>query len=148
MKRKSKKSNTVRNALIVLVIIAFFVMVLAASYRSEQKQQEAADYFKITDAEYVGTLEERGQLLKVSELRFKITAVKGDAHEVMVQAGGSNMEEGLVGTGTILKGQTETAYLMLPTIFQVPIDDDGKFPIEIHVASVEAYGIIYAPLVP
>lgn len=143
MSKRRKGSNRVRNATIVAFSIVILI-ILAASLRSQQTTPvSASDYFDIYDAQYIGYLGERGQALYMTELRFEIKAVKGDAHDVFVQSINSAAEEGMVGTGTILKGQSETAYINYAYEVTVPIEDDGQFYVPVTVSSAEAVGQIF-----
>ena len=142
MRSKRKRNHNVRNALIVTIVIAF-IIVLAASYKPEQAKprQEASDYFEISDVQYVGYLSENDRLLSLSELTFKIKAVEGDANNLYVQSYNSKWEDGLVGTGILLKGQSETAHITFTAVVGVP-KEEGQFLVEITVVSTEAEGII------
>lgn len=123
-------------------VIVFFIVIMAAAYQSSQSKpkESAREYFEIYDAEYIG-LPQRiggGVIMSVSELTFKIRAVKGDAHDVNVQCAQSQPD--YVSPKDIPKGQSATGYLT--SIGQFPVEE-GTFEVEIVVSCAEAYGTIF-----
>jgi hypothetical protein len=89
-------------------------------------------------------------ILQITELSFKIKAIKEDTHDVYVQCGNSVKENGMVGDGTLLKDQVENPTITMSYTFQVPRDDDGNFYVQINVSAVVSSGsqVIGAITVP
>lgn len=141
MQGKRKGSNRARNAIIFAFVIIFLIVVMAATFKlnqAENPKELADEYFEIFDAQYLGTFAYEGRLLQLSELRFKIRAVKGDANNVYVLSGQSDWE--LVATN-IPKGQYANAYISFTRSYGIPLEE-GVFQVPVEISCSEAYGRI------
>jgi len=133
-------------------VVVFFIVIMAAAYQTSQsKPKEPADeYFDILDAQYLGTPKQIGKVkgISLSELRFKIRAVKGDAHNVYAQSGYSDWAEGIATPPDIQKGQNATVYLTGIGMDIYVDQETGDFGVEVQISCSEANGVIFVPLEP
>lgn len=143
MGRKRKRRNVKRKMLIPLLIIAIIVIiVIVALYQSPpgQSKPTAEQYFKISDVTYEGSVGGNGSLLIVYVLRFNLTAVGGDAHQVRIPNLGpdepSSWRPEYVDLGTMLQGEAETVSLSTEYGVYSHLKEEG-FPVRIRIISEE-----------
>lgn len=129
---------------IVLVVVVFGVIVGIGLYQNPGTSSVPADeYFQVIEAGVIdGQVEENGTVYIINAISVTFKAVKGDAHDVVVQSWGNSQDE-LV--GTMLKDAATTVSLF--STYGVRItEEQGGFRTYIRIMSVEASGKVYFPL--
>lgn len=138
MNGKRKKSNTVRNSVIVAVLIVVLVIAFASVYNSTQAPKiDSEKYFEISGAAYFGTTTDNGSIIKIFTVGFNLRPVLGDAHSVNVQCLNAYQPEYYQ---TIPKGESVSVEIQLYPQLMVPAV--SEFPIDIDIQSAEASGTI------
>jgi len=147
MTRKIRKNKRVTKGKLALsVILVFFVFMICFSYINQHSQTETIspeEYFEISGVVTGGEIS--GDGLRLGELYFNITAIKGDAHEVWINtAGVGGTEEQDI--GTMVKGkpywieldftQTDVGY------YYIRSSQEGQFILELQITSLETWGTI------
>jgi len=155
MGKVKKGRNRKKTSILFVLLLIFGVIIAVGVYQnmhqsSSQSNQEysAAEYFEIVNATINdGKLrrnETTGEIIAVEiySISFEVKAVKGDAHNVVVQGWARSQPEEL---GTILKGEAR-AVIEQRTSTSAPYlsqkNADGKFPMTIRITSQEASGFI------
>ena len=146
MKKRGKKRRRRKTdkRLIGLVLIISLIIIVAVYYAvtemfSPKEKFDPEEYFEILNPVPSGVLSENGTKLLVYYLLFNISAVMGDAHEVIVNSGGVGMAEP-IWVGTILEGDQRTIFVsfeMLPINLRLK---GGEFEVSLQITSVEATG--------
>lgn len=141
-RRKRRKRK-----LIVAVTLLFFasLVVFLVLNRGNPEEIPAEEYFSISEDDIVpfGFTHQNGTVLELQSVSFKLTAVKGDAHGVVISAGAFRYET----IEIINKGETRTINLVYsPPYYTSKLEKEG-FVIELTIRSVEAKGkmTIYIP---
>lgn len=128
------------------------VIILLAIYQTqfshEKEKLPAEDYFEIRDAIVIDADWERStdQILFITQVRFNLTAVGGDAHSVLVFVSGMTSQEDWPYFSELK--QYETRDISLPPIYPSPfavrsiMTSEGNFPFRIKIDSAEASGYI------
>ena len=145
MRRKKYKRRGKKNTqtLILLLSIGFVIVVIiaVALYQTQpsQPKQEADEYFEIFDPVPIWfDVRENGSVLILYEISFKLKAVGGDAHLVIIQSWAMGEPQEL---GTILEGDFKEVTLSSPDGY-LSVKMEGKFPVSIRIGSTEAEGKI------
>lgn len=148
MKRKKriKKRKVNKPLLIVSLVAVVIIIITVASFISQQRgfqEKTAEEYFEILDptVDY-GELIQNDTAVKIYTISFKIKAVGGDAHDVMVQSW-ARAERYPV--GTIFEGEVKAVIQMMsppPFAYLSEKNEDGKFPMEVKITSIEANGFV------
>ena len=146
-KKRIKKRKVSKSVLILSLVAGIVIIISVASYLSQQQggfqKRTAEEYFEILDATIdYGEYREEGTALVIYAISFKIKAVEGDAHDVMVQSWARAQRYYV---GEILKGETKAVMEMMsnpPFGYFSKKNEDGKFPMEIKITSMEADGYV------
>jgi len=146
---KRKRNTTLKKTAIALVIVlAFSVIIGYGVYLSRPKEKKPpAEYFEILDPALIDreyrnpTVAEGGghntsKYVIVYGIQFKLKAVGGDAHNVIIDGWGS-VEP--IGFASIAKDQYEivTQTSNHPLGVRITRDEMGRFPFEVRIASDE-----------
>lgn len=152
MKKKGKRKRLkLKKEKVAIVVVIIFVVLMIALYliqqstRKTEPKEPAEEYFRIfdttvNDADPVtnDTAIERWIIYSIS---FKIQAIGGDAHNVVVKSWARAPHEGI---GNIPEG--EYRYVeqtsVRPFGYMSEINEDGKVPMEITITSTEAEGTV------
>jgi len=151
MKKKGRRKRRKLRKEIVGIVVTIFVVLMIALYLSQQSIREtkpkepAENYFRIfdttvNDADPItnDTVVERWIIYSIS---FKIQAIGGDAHNVVVKswAKAPHWEVGDIPEGEYryVEQMSERPYGMMSEV-----DEDGKVPMEITITSTEAEGAV------
>lgn len=121
------------------------VIISSAVYQNQLPHQKLAaeDYFEIRDALIVEADMERStdQVLFIMQVRFNLTAVGGDAHNVVIMVGG------MAETGDFPQiselHQNETVSVLTPELkyaYHSVKTADGYYPFTLRIDSREASG--------
>ncbi len=153
--RRRRQKKTRKNTVILLAILLVFVLIIiVAVSQSPPKSKEPADkYFEIFEAtvnygEFQDPPEDEGgsyqnsSALIIYDISFKIRAIGGDAHNVVV---GSWAKVPEVYFEEILKDQSAyySEFSQAPFGYLSRKDKEvGKFPFEVRIRSSEAEGTI------
>jgi len=142
-KAKAKRSRTKKEKFrkgIGTLIFAMMVTIIALSalYHSELQGVQAVDkYFKFTDAAAEATpVDPSNSSILVKQLWFNITAVQGDAKDVLILPPGMVNREDAPQYPEIIQGQSEVVYIM----FQHPVissKQNNIYPISMQVICSE-----------
>lgn len=153
-KRRKKKKKVNKEMAVLLVIIGVFIFAAVVSYLNqskEGKEPSAAEYFEISGIVTEGDIDERNGL-RLYGLNFNITAIEGDAHDVNVNSAGlAGMEPWEI--ETMVKGKPYYVYLDFTSSFVgswyiTRPNEEGNFPLELQITSVEASGLIKIDVPP
>lgn len=157
MKRKKriKKRRRVKKPLVILSVATFIVIILSAALYLGQLQggsqkKSADEYFEIFDATVnlgefrdppigQGGSYENSSILIIKGVSFKLRAIRGDAHAVIVKSWGKAEP---VDLETILKGQWKYVEQESPYGYLSQKAENGKFPFPVDISSREAEGTI------
>lgn len=127
--------------MILLSIVGIVVIISIAALSQNQPSQPkptAEECFEISDVTYEGF--ENGSLLIVHVLRFNLTAVGGDAHQVRLPNLGpdapSSWRPEYVDLGTMLQGEAEMVRLSTEYGVYSHLKEEG-FPVRIRIISEE-----------
>jgi len=151
--KRGRNRKTRKKTLGLLAILLVFVAIIAVGvYQSRpQPKKPAAEYFEIFEAtvnegEFRDPTEDQGgsyqnsSVLIIYGISFKIRAIGGDAHNVIVASWATATEEYFE---KIVKGQyayyTKAA---TPPAGYLSKKEGGKFPFEVKMRSSEAEGTI------
>lgn len=146
-KKRRKRRKKIKEVLVLLVVILFLVLAVA-SFLSQQRSQEkmpAEEYFRVFDATVDDAEPRTNDTVVVGwmiyGISFKLQAVVGDAHNVVVQ---SWAMADLVYFGDIPKDRFGYVSQMSPRPYgyMSKINEDGEFPMTIRISSKEAEGKI------
>lgn len=145
MGRKKKRGKKNKLALILLSIVGIVVIiVIVVLYQSQEAQPKstAEEYFEISGATYDGFIEGNGTELILHMLTFNFTAVKGDAHQVVIQNLGPDPQSPSHDTywdlGTMLQGEVRTVRLSTEKGVHIHLGEKG-FPVRIRITSEETF---------
>lgn len=152
MKRKGRrKRRKLRKEIVGIAVITIFVVLMIALYLNQQSIREtepkepAEKYFRIfdttvNDADPItnDTVVERWILYWIS---FKIQAIGGDAHNVVVKSWAKAPHEEV---GDLQEGEYRYVEQMSerPYGYMSEINEDGKVPMKITITSTEAEGAV------
>lgn len=153
-RKRVNKPLVIVSLAIVIVISLYVVSYLSQLQRGSQKKLPADEYFEIfeqtvNDGEFLdpkldegGSYENSSRLL-IFSISYKLRAVGGDAHNVVVGSWGptENFEEFEV----ILNGQygyVEQGSIRTGGGFMTKKAENGKFPFPVKLTSDEAEGTI------
>lgn len=145
--RKKWAKRKRKQKLIAVAILLFFVSIVTflALYRSNPGKIPAEEYFEISDyIEPWGFTHENGTVLELLSLAFKLTAVGGDAHSIVITAGiySNEMIE------IINQGESKEVNLVFsPRWFGHKLEKEG-FLVELNISSQEAKGILKVHIPP
>lgn len=145
MRRRKKRTKLNKRMAVLLVIVGVFMLAAVASYLSQLRSLEkkpAEEYFRVFDATVnYGVPRRNGTAWIIYGISFKLQAVGGDAHNVIVQSWA--MAEP-VELGDIPKDgfKTVTQTSAPPFGYLSEMNEDGKFPMLIRITSLEAEGKI------
>lgn len=147
--RKKRIKSKRKQKLIVLAILLFIVSVVAffAFYKSSpRKKIPAEEYYVISedDIEPFGLTYANGTALKLYSLTFNLTAVRGDAHNIVISTG-VYLEPVLI--EEIKQGEFKTVALTFSPLYLSTLEEKG-FPVEISISSTEAKGKITVYIAP
>lgn len=147
-KRARKKSKTkVILAITVGVIIVLSVTVALYLNQLSSVEYPAKEYFQVVgstvdDGEFV----EYPKVLFIHAISFNITAVKGDAHGVVISSPAMSEAEVL---GDMLQGQIVYVNVQFGGRYLRTFnEEEGGYPVDITIRSKEAFGELtfYIPL--
>ncbi len=147
--RKRKKRRKSRKWVWILFafILLLGIIVVPRLFQSQSERQRADDYFEIFDAAVNdgdfkdGSSYEDSSILVIYGISFKLRAKGGDAHDVIIQ---SWAQAEPVDLETILEGQykyVEQASVP-PFGYLTEKAENGMFPFDVEIKSVEAEGTI------
>lgn len=153
MAKKTGGGRNIKKAMVALFVIIVLAAVIALGvYQNKpQAKKSAAEYFEIldpalTDREYLepsiaeGGGPETSSMLRVYGISFRLKAIGGDAHNVIVESWG---EAEPVNFDEIRKNQYGAVQQTSPHPYGVAIErEDGKFPFPVTIFSSEAEGEI------
>lgn len=149
MKRKKRiKKRKVSKSLLIVSLVAGIIIIISMAWYINQQQwgfqeKSAEEYFEILDATIdYGEFRKNGTAVVIYAISFKIKAIEGDAHYVMVQ---SWAQAERYQVGTILKGEIRAVIEMMsppPFGYLSEKNEDGKFPMKIRITSEEAKGYV------
>lgn len=153
MAKKTRGGRNTKKAIVGLFIIIVLAAIIALGvYQNKpQAKKSAAEYFEIldpslTDREYLepsiadGGGPETSNVLIVYGISFKLKAIGGDAHNVIVDSWG---EAEPVNFDEMRKNQYESVEQTSPRPLGVRIErEEGKFPFPLRIFSSEAEGEI------
>jgi hypothetical protein len=146
MTRKKKFRN--RNIYVYsFLAVMVAVIVSSAVYQNQTPilKLAAKDYFGISDAVIVEADMDKStdNQLFINQIRFSLTAVGGDAHNVLVKVGGMSAIEDWPQIS--LLNQNETVSILTPELvypYRSIKTADGYFPFTVKIDSIEASGTI------
>lgn len=148
MKKKKKRKHRNKN----IYIYSFFAIMIAvivssAIYQNQLPHQKlsAEDYFEIQDAIIVDAdlSMSTDQVLFITQIRFNLTAVGGDAHSVLIMVTGMTSQEEWPYFSELSKNEGEV--ILLPRLkmpYRSVKTSEGYFPFPITIDSTEASGTI------
>ena len=145
-KKKQKKRNSKNIYILSFFAIIIGMIIASALYQSQPVHRMSSDeYFAVTGAIIVDADLERStdQVLFITQIRFNLTAVKGDAHHVLFMVTGMTSQQDWPYFPEIPKNKTVT--VLIPTLtypYRSIKRSDGYFPFPIRIDSVEATGSI------
>ncbi|MEM3627866.1 MAG: hypothetical protein QXJ11_06235 [Candidatus Bathyarchaeia archaeon] len=151
MKRKAKRRRKTRKIYIYSFFTIAITVILIAAIREAQtpkpsrQKVPANEYFEIKDAIPTEWDESRStnEYLFITQVRFKLTAIGGDAHHVLIIVPGFSPLEEWPYIDEIK--QNKTIDITLPKLqyaYRSIKTEDGYFPFTIRIDSDEAYGNI------
>jgi len=150
-KKRRMKRRKLKKEIVCIVVITIFVSLMIALYLSQQSNREtepkqsAEEYFRIFDT----TINDADPVTNdtvivrwiIYWISFKIQAIGGDAHNVVVKSWAKAPHEWV---GDIPEGEYRYVEQMSirPFGYMSEIDKDGKVPMEIVITSTEAEGAV------
>jgi hypothetical protein len=139
MTKKTKKKS--RKKAILLIVIIFVVIAAIGIYQNQVQSSPIAaqDYFQIIQAGVINAdVKENNTLWIVYGINVQFKAVKGDAHEVVVQSWGGSEAAGI---GTMLKDVPKGFDMTSKYGVAIRRQPEG-FPVTIKITSLEASGSV------
>jgi len=151
-KRKRRKRRS-KNIYIYLVFAAMIcIIVSSAIYQTfflpEIEKLPAEDYFEIRDALVIDAdwAKSTDDVLFITQIRFNLTAVGGDAHSVLIQLPGMSQAEDWPFFSEMKQNVTIDVRLPLGLPLGNPVrsvlNSEGYFPFRIKMDCREASGFV------
>lgn len=151
MKRRAKRKRKNRKTYVYSFFTIAITVILIAAIREAQTPKPshpkapANEYFEIKDAIPTEWDESRStdKYLFITQVRFNLTAIGGDAHNVLIIVPGFASLEEWPYFNEIK--QNKTIDITLPKLqyaYRSIKTEDGYFPFTIRIDSAEAYGDI------
>jgi len=143
-KKRIKKRKVSKSVLILSLVVVIAIIISVAIYLNQQQGglRTAEEYFEILNATVDYGDFRQNDTVVIYTISFEIKAVGGDAHDVMVQSWARAQNYAV---GTILEGETKAVMEMTsnpPFGILSHENEDGKFPMEIRITSMEADGYV------
>lgn len=145
-KKRIKKRKVSKSVLILSLVVVIAIIISVAIYLNQQQgsfqKRTAEEYFEILNATVDYGDFRQNDTVVIYTISFEIKAVGGDAHDVMVQSWARAQNYAV---GTILEGETKAVMEMTsnpPFGILSRENEDGKFPMEIRITSMEADGYV------
>lgn len=143
-KKRIKKRKVSKSVLILSLVVVIAIIISVAIYLNQQQGglRTAEEYFEILNATVDYGDFRQNDTVVIYTISFEIKAVGGDAHDVMVQSWARAQSYAV---GTILEGETKAVMEMTsnpPFGILSRENEDGKFPMEIRITSMEADGYV------
>jgi hypothetical protein len=148
MEKKKKRKHTNKKIYIYSFFILMIAVVISSAIYQNQFPHEklpAEDYFEIRDAIIVDADLEKStdQVLFITQIRFNLTAVGGDAHSILIMVTGMTPEEDWPCFSELNKNEGEVILLPRMTLpYRSLRTSEGYFPFPIRIDSTEASGTI------
>ena len=152
VKKTGRNKSLKKTVIAAILIIAFGFIIAIGVYRNQYPaKKSAAEFFEIFDHSFLDreyrepTIAEGGgpetsNTVIVYGIKFKLKAIGGDAHNVIVEGWGEAEPENF---DVILKDQDVTVEQMSNRPYGIAIErENGKFPFTVKIISSEAEGEI------
>ena len=158
-RKKRYKKTSKKTLIVVACLLIFGIIVIVGLYQnwllpqnqSSQQKVPAAEYFEIFDAGPQDAIpHERnasGAIIawEMYSLRYKLKAVKGDAHNVVIKSWAMAEPDNFE---IIPRGENVTVFQETTAFapYLLEMDANGKFPFVVKITSSEAEGEIVIEL--
>jgi hypothetical protein len=137
MMRGAKKSKTKRNLLLVLTVIVAIIVIMTSAIRHHSQKPSASDYLKVEHIGSLGEFYNNNKTVNIKELGLRITAVGGDATNILI-TGLSTPGEEYPLIDFLRKGESKEITVQLRSYITSLNETIGLFPVELTIGCLEA----------
>jgi hypothetical protein len=143
--KKTRRSKTKRNALIMLTITIALTIIVASAIKNQNNSQRnekplASKYFKVDPLTSIGNFSSDNKTVFLTVLALNITAIGGDAHGVTINTDGMMMDpdsDKYPYIDYLARGQSREVIINLNTAPREWDDRAGGYSVEIMISCQE-----------
>lgn len=131
-----KKRRSGKNKYLFIALTLFIVLILLAifSFNAQESRMKAGKYLHVAHTKSIGNFYNNGKTLVIKELGLNITAVHGDAHDIIIIV---DSQVDIANDVYSFIGENETRSISVRLKGYTTSLNNGKFPVEIGISCRE-----------
>jgi len=141
MVRKRKRRKKGNKTIVIIPLVGIVILLAIALYFNQPHVQKktAEEYFKVLDPKVLAGEHKEENVWKIYHISFKLQAIGGDAHNVIIQSWAMADPQELFDIP-----KNESRLVILESLWGdfVEMNNEGKLPVSITITSDEAEGKI------
>jgi hypothetical protein len=137
--KKTGRSKTKRNILITVAVAIAITLIVASALRNQNSSQKppASEYLKVEHTRSLGEFFNNGKTVNIKELGLRITAVGGDATNILITGLRTQGEE-YPSIDFLRKGESKEITVQLSSYVTSLNETIGLFPVNFTIGCSEA----------
>jgi len=137
--KKTGRSKTKRNILIMLTIAIATTIIVASALRNQNSSQKplASEYLKVEHTKSLGVFYNNNKTVDIRELGLRITAVGGNATNILITNLPTQGED-YPSIDFLRKGESKDITVQLRSYITSLNETIGLFPVELTIGCSEA----------